>query len=98
MGVSEINRMLRSPRGLRRLGHILVCLSISLCFAVDLANIHGIVRTGDGVPIANTRVTARTTSANTERGAITDQRGMYRIQGIAAGSWILSTSNVETGC
>src|SRR5260370_6160240 len=77
---------------------MLVCLSSFLCFADDLANIRGIVRTDNGVPIANTRVTARTSSANTEHGAVTDQRGTYRIQGIAAGSWILSTSSVETRC
>src|SRR6266571_2288440 len=77
---------------------MLVCLSSFLCFADDLANIRGIVRTDNGVPIANTRVTARTATANTEHGAITDQRGMYRIPRIAAGSWILSTSSGETKC
>ncbi len=77
---------------------MLLCLSSLLWFGDDLANIHGVVRTDHGVPIANARVTARAASANTEHGAITDQRGTYRIQGIAAGSWILSTSSVETKC
>src|SRR2546425_513672 len=88
----------RQRQRLRPAGWMLVSLSSFLCFADDLAKIHGVVRTDNGVPIANTRVTARTASANTEHGAITDQRGVYRIQGIATGSWSLSTSGVETQC
>jgi hypothetical protein len=74
------------------------------CFADDVANIHGIVRTDSGVPMANTRVTARTASANTEHDAVTDERGMYRIQGVAAGPWILTagppsaTSSAQAAC
>jgi hypothetical protein len=98
MGVYEINRILRRLRGLRRGGFVLVCLSSSLCFAADLADIHGIVRTGDGVPIANARVTATAVGANAEHDAITDQRGLYRLEGIAAGSWNLSSASAETRC
>src|SRR6266852_9310923 len=97
IGKTPRDRMQRQPR-LRPARWMLVCLSSFLCFADDLANIHGIVRTNNRVPIANTHVTARSASANTEHGAITDQRGIYRIPGIAAGSWILSTSSVETKC
>src|SRR5215471_15479927 len=68
-----------------------------ILLAVTIADIHGIVKTGDGVPIANVRVTART-GANTEHDAVTDQRGAFRIQGIAAGSWYLSTGGAEIKC
>src|SRR6266850_266618 len=98
IGKTPRDRIQRQHKRLRPAGWILVCLSSFLCFADDLANIHGIVRTDNGAPIANARVTARTATANTEHGAITDQRGMYHIQGIAAGSWILSASQFETRC
>jgi hypothetical protein len=91
------DRIRRQRQRLAPARWILVCLSSFLCFADDLANIHGIVRTDNGVPIANTRVTART-GTNTEHVAVTDQGGMYRIQGVTAGSWILSTSGAENKC
>jgi hypothetical protein len=81
-----------------RVVSILFYLPGSLCFGDDLASIHGTVRTDARVPVVNARVTARTAGANVEHAAITDQRGRYRIQGIAAGSWILATSGVQTRC
>jgi hypothetical protein len=83
---------------------MLACLSGFLCFADDLANIHGVVRTDNGVPVANTRVTARAAGENAEHSAITDKRGMYRMQGVAPGPSILSVrlpaamASVETRC
>lgn len=48
------------------------------------------------------RVTARGPGENAGHSAVTDKRGMYRMRGIAAGSWTLSTTlaggGVETNC
>src|SRR5712692_9694380 len=98
IGKTLHDQIQRQQQRLRPAGWMLVCLSGSLCFAADLANIHGIVRTDSGAPMPDTRVTARAAGENTEHSATTDKRGTYRMQGIAAGSWILSTSNVETRC
>jgi TonB-dependent receptor-like protein len=46
----------------------------------------------------DTRVTARASGARTEHDATTDKSGVYRMQGIAAGSWNLSSTGVETQC
>jgi carboxypeptidase family protein/TonB-dependent receptor-like protein len=96
-----LSYIVKALRG--RIGMLISLLGF-LCFADGLANIHGIVRTENGIPLANARVSARAAGENTEHSAITDQRGMYRMQGVVAGPSILSvrlpasTTSVETRC
>ncbi len=77
---------------------LLISLSTPLCLAQDLAAIHGVVRDSSGVPAVNILVTAKASGTNTEHSATTGANGLYRMPGLAPGSWILSAQGRETPC
>ena len=67
-----------------------------LCWGGDSGTIHGTVRTENGAPAAGAQVTARNAAA--QHAAVTNQRGIYRIEGLAAGRWMIATGGIETQC
>jgi hypothetical protein len=75
---------------IRSLVWALVCFSSIFCFSAETASVHGTIRDARGAPLSRIRVTARLLGAATERGAVTDQKGHYRLEGVSAGNYTIS--------